>query len=252
MAAETWDPNSRWDVGGGGTVWDSMVYDQKHHLLFVGTGNSAVYLQEERSPEGGDNLFLSSILAINPDNGKLVWHYQTTPGDSWDFTATQNMILTELTLEGVKREVLIQAPKNGYFYVLDRLSGELLSAEHYVPVNWSSHIDMETGRPVVTDAALYFDEPHVSGQPRSGDTVGAQWHIASRLVWSIFLRLRPQRCGSIYSLTATSSYRDGLILERSACPRFQRPSMPLHPYFLTTLTTSKASSQKLRYRPPAQ
>lgn len=162
MAAETWDPNSRWDVGGGGTVWDSMVYDQKHHLLFVGTGNSAVYLQEERSPEGGDNLFLSSILAINPDNGKLVWHYQTTPGDSWDFTATQNMILTELTLEGVEREVLIQAPKNGYFYVLDRLTGELLSAEHYVPINWSSHIDMETGRPVVTDAALYFDEPKVS------------------------------------------------------------------------------------------
>jgi len=168
MAAETWDPNSRWDVGGGGTVWDSMVYDPKLNLIYVGTGNSAVYVARDRSPAGGDNLFLSSILAINPENGELVWYYQTTPADSWDFTATQNMILADLQIEGANREVLMQAPKNGYFYVLDRRTGELLSAEHYVPVNWSSHVDMKTGKPVLTEAANYFDEPKVSWPATAG------------------------------------------------------------------------------------
>jgi quinohemoprotein ethanol dehydrogenase len=161
MAAKTWDPNSRWDVGGGGTVWDSLVYDPTLNLLYVGTGNSAVYLAKDRSPMGGDNLFLSSILAINPDNGKLVWYYQTTPADSWDFTAVQNMILADIEIDGNQRQVLMQAPKNGYFYVLDRKTGELLSAEHYVPVNWSSHVDMATGKPVLTEQADYYKEPKV-------------------------------------------------------------------------------------------
>lgn len=167
-ALKTWDPNSRWDVGGGGTVWDSLVYDPELNILYVGTGNSAPYAIEVRSPSGGDNLYLSSILAINPDTGRLVWHYQTTPGDSWDFTATMNMILTDLEIDGATRKVLMQAPKNGFFYVLDRETGELLSANNYVPVTWATHVDMETGRPVMTENARYFSEPKVQSPTDAG------------------------------------------------------------------------------------
>lgn len=159
LAASTWDPNSLWEVGLGGTVWDAMVYDAELNLLYVGTGNAAPYPRKLRSPEGGDNLYLASILAINPDSGRLVWHYQTTPGDNWDFTATQKMILADLTIDGVLRQVIMQAPKNGFFYVLDRKSGEFISAKPYAPVTWASHVDPETGRPVETEQAEYFEEP---------------------------------------------------------------------------------------------
>ncbi len=160
-AAQTWDDNSLWQAGLGGTVWDNMVYDPTLNLLYVGTGNSAVYAQDFRSPAGGDNLFVSSILAINPDSGRLIWHYQTTPGDQWDYTATQNMILTNLEWNGEQRQVLMQAPKNGFFYVLDRATGELLSAEKFVPVNWASHVDLKTGKPVLTGAADFMSKPSV-------------------------------------------------------------------------------------------
>ncbi len=159
FAAKTWDPNSAWDIGGGGTVWDAMAYDAELNLLYVGTGNGSPHPVYSRSPEGGDNLFLASILAINPDTGKLVWHYQTTPGESWDYTATSQMVLTDLEIDGEPRKVLLQAPKNGFFYVLDRATGQLLSAEKYAHVNWASHIDMETGRPVFTPQADYSEEP---------------------------------------------------------------------------------------------
>ncbi len=158
MAAKTWDPNSLWEVGLGGTVWDGMAYDPKANLLYIGTGNAAPYPRKLRSPTGGDNLFLASILAINPDSGRLVWHYQTTPADNWDFTATQKIILADIDIEGQSRKVLMQAPKNGFFYVIDRISGELISAEPYVPVNWASHIDPQTGRPVETGQGEYFNE----------------------------------------------------------------------------------------------
>lgn len=173
MAAETWDPDSRWDVGGGGTVWDGMAYDPDLNILYVGTGNSAPYAISIRSPQGGDNLFLSSILAINPDSGRLIWHYQTTPGDSWDYTATQNLILADIELEGRMRKVIMQAPKNGFFYLLDRETGELLGAEPFVPVNWATHVDMETGRPAFTDAADYFTEPKMQWPADAG---GHNWY----------------------------------------------------------------------------
>ena len=111
-----------------------------------------------RSPEGGDNLFVSSIVALKPDTGEYVWHYQTTPGDNWDYTATQHMVLAELQIDGKPRKVLMQAPKNGFFYVLDRETGELLSAEKFAPANWASHVDMETGRPVETENADWSKE----------------------------------------------------------------------------------------------
>jgi quinohemoprotein ethanol dehydrogenase len=173
QAAKTWDPDSRWEVGLGGTVWDGMAYDPKLDLLYVGVGNSALYPRKLRSPRGGDNLFVASILAIDPKTGRLAWHYQTTPGDQWDYTATQKMILADLRIGDRVRQVLMQAPKNGFFYVLDRATGELLSAEPYVPVNWASHIDMETGRPVEMAAADYSDAPKLVFPSPAG---GHNWH----------------------------------------------------------------------------
>jgi PQQ-dependent dehydrogenase (methanol/ethanol family) len=147
-AAKTWSRDSMWESGLGGTVWDSMAFDPELDLLYVGVGNSSVYNRTVRSPGGGDNLFLASILAVRPDTGELVWHYQTTPGEHWDYTATQHIILADLEIGGRQRKVLMQAPKNAFFYVLDRQTGELLSADKYAAASWASHVDMTTGRPV--------------------------------------------------------------------------------------------------------
>jgi quinohemoprotein ethanol dehydrogenase len=158
-AAKTWDPHSRWEFGGGGTAWDSIVYDPELELVYVGTGNASPHPQWTRSPAGGDNLYLASILAIHARTGRLAWHYQTTPGESWDYTATQNMILTELTIQGVRRKVLMQAPKNGFFYVLDRVDGKLLSAEKFTTVTWAERIDIASGRPVFSQQGDYSVAP---------------------------------------------------------------------------------------------
>lgn len=167
-AAQTWT-GEWWKYGGGGTVWDSMVFDPELNLLYVGVGNGSPWNQEVRSPEGGDNLFLASIVALNPDTGEYVWHYQTAPGDTWDFTATQHIMLSELEFKGEKRKVLMQAPKNGFFYVLDRETGELLSAKPYTsPITWATHVDMETGRPVETPNARIFDGENITLPSNAG------------------------------------------------------------------------------------
>ncbi len=173
VAAGTWRGGKWWEVGGGGTVWDSMAYDPELNLLYVGVGNGAPWNRYIRSPGGGDNLYVSSILALNPDNGSLVWHYQTTPGDTWDYTATQHMILADIEIEGEPRKVLMQAPKNGFFYVLDRSNGELLSAEAYVPVTWATHVDLETGRPVENPDAHYANDTKTIQPAPYG---GHNWH----------------------------------------------------------------------------
>ncbi len=118
-----------YDIHTGEQVWDGMAYDPELNLLYVGTGNAAPYPRKLRSPSGGDNLYLASILAINPDTGRMVWYYQTTPQENWDFTTTQKMILTDLTIEGKERKVIMRAPKNGFFYTINRVSGELISAK---------------------------------------------------------------------------------------------------------------------------
>ena len=141
--------------GGGGTVWDTLVYDSKHDLLFIGTGNGSPWNRDVRSPGGGDNLFLSSIVALKPDSGQYVWHYQVTPRDNWDYTATQQLVLADIELDGQVRSVVMQAPKNGFFYVLDRLTGELLSADPFTKTTWATHVDMSSGRPVETEEANY-------------------------------------------------------------------------------------------------
>ena len=153
-AAKTWT-GKWWTMGGGGTVWDSMAYDPDLNQLYIGVGNGAPWNPVIRSPGGGDNLYLSSIVAVNPDTGEYIWHYQTTPGDAWDYTATQHMILAEIEINGEMRKVILQAPKNGFFYVLDRTNGEFISAKPYVPISWATHVDPESGRPVETENARY-------------------------------------------------------------------------------------------------
>ena len=155
-ALETWSGDEWYKLGGGGgTAWDSLVYDPELDLLYIGTGNGSPWNRELRSPGGGDNLYLSSIVALRPDTGEYVWHYQVTPADNWDYTATQQMVLAELEIDGEMRSVIMQAPKNGFFYVLDRKTGELLSAEKFGKVTWATHVDMDTGRPVESKFANY-------------------------------------------------------------------------------------------------
>jgi quinohemoprotein ethanol dehydrogenase len=196
MASKTWDPNSDWQSGGGGTSWGESAYDADLNLLYIGTGNSTPYPIWFRSPSGGDNLFLSSILAINPDNGKLVWHYQTTPAEIWDYTATQNMIMADVEIAGKQRKVIMQAPKNGFFYVLDRATGELISAEKYTKVNWASHVDLKTGRPVLTEQGAWYKDkpklvvPYLGGghvwQPMSYNPTTGLVYIPERAVPQVF------------------------------------------------------------------
>jgi alcohol dehydrogenase (cytochrome c)/quinohemoprotein ethanol dehydrogenase len=147
-AAATWK-GEWWKLGGGGTVWDSFVYDPELDLVYIGTGNGSPWEQEHRSPGGGDNLYLSSIVALKADTGEYVWHYQTTPGESWDYTATQPLMLATLKIGGADRKVILQVPKNGFFYVLDRATGELISAQPVLSsINWAKGIDLKTGRPI--------------------------------------------------------------------------------------------------------
>jgi PQQ-dependent dehydrogenase (methanol/ethanol family) len=173
LAAKTWPANSMWESGLGGTVWDSLAFDPELDLLYVGVGNASPYPRDVRSPGGGDNLFLASILALRVRTGELAWYYQTTPGENWDYTATQHMILATLEIGGQKRRVLMQAPKNGFFYVLDRATGELLSAAPYTPVNWASGIDPKTGRPIETGKGEWKDG---EGFVIPGPAGGHNWH----------------------------------------------------------------------------
>lgn len=157
LATPTWTGKWWRSEGGygGGTVWDSLAYDPELDLLFVGVGNGAYWSRGLRSPGGGDNLFLSSILALKPDTGEYVWHFQQVPGDEWDYTATQHMILADLSIGGKPRKVLMQAPKNGFFYILDRKNGGFISAEPYTTVTWATGVDPHTGRPHIRPEARY-------------------------------------------------------------------------------------------------
>ncbi len=147
-AATTWSADFWKKTGGGGGPWDGITFDTKLNRIYVGTANASPYDAEARSPGGGDNLYTASIVALDADTGKYVWHYQINPRDSWDYDCTQQMTLATLTIDGKHRDVLMQAPKNGFFYVLDRHSGKLVSAEKLGKVTWADHIDLASGRPV--------------------------------------------------------------------------------------------------------
>lgn len=156
LAQPTWR-GEWWKFGGGGTVWNAMTYDRKFNQVYLGTGNGFPWNQKIRSPGGGDNLFLASIVALDADTGEYRWHYQVNPGETWDYNAAMDMELAELVIDGRQRSVLLQAPKNGFFYVIDRESGELVSAEKIARVNWATSVDLKSGRPVENPDARYAD-----------------------------------------------------------------------------------------------
>jgi quinohemoprotein ethanol dehydrogenase len=168
-AVATWAPDARWDIGGGGAAWDAINYDAKLGTLYIGTGNGGPYSAELRSPGQGDNLYLSSIVALDPKTGKMKWHYQETPKDSWDFTATQPMVLADLPVDGAVRPVIIHAPKNGYLFVIDRETGKPLRINPLVFTNWADGYDMKTGRPNLTpEHSDYSKGPKIVFPPSSG------------------------------------------------------------------------------------
>ncbi|MGH9383631.1 MAG: PQQ-dependent dehydrogenase, methanol/ethanol family [Vicinamibacterales bacterium] len=183
-AVATWT-GEWWKLGGGGTVYDAIVFDDEFNQLLIGVGNGSPWNQQIRSPRGGDNLFLASIVAIDASSGIYKWHYQTAPGETWDYNATQPIVLADLTIDGVVRKVAMQAPKNGFFYVIDRRNGSLISAKPFVPMyptaetpkgmplSWAYAIDQTTGRPIENPEARYLKASVVV---RPGPQGAHNWH----------------------------------------------------------------------------
>jgi glucose dehydrogenase/mono/diheme cytochrome c family protein len=183
-AAATWK-GEWWKLGGGGTVWDAIVYDHDFNQVIIGVGNGSPWNQQVRSPGGGDNWFLSSIVALDAGTGAYKWHYQTTPGDTWDYTATQPIVLAELPIDGRRRKVALQAPKNGFFYLVDRENGQLISARPFLPMfatkstpagaplSWAYAVDQASGRPVENPEARYSSG---SAVVRPGPFGAHNWH----------------------------------------------------------------------------
>ena len=171
MAAKTWT-GEWWKYGGGGNAWHGFTYDPHFDAVYIGTGNGAPWNRKIRSPGGGDNLFLCAIVALDPDTGEYKWHYQTTPGETWDYNSNMDIVLADLMIEGQPRKVILHAPKNGFFYVIDRATGRLISAEPFAEVNWASKIDLATGRPVEVPGARYETESY---QVTPGPLGGHNW-----------------------------------------------------------------------------
>jgi quinohemoprotein ethanol dehydrogenase len=202
-AAKTW-AGKWWEQGGGGSMWDGMAYDPDENLVYVGTGNGATWAADVRN--GGrqqqflDNLYIASILAINADTGQLKWHYQTTPGDQWDYDAIQHLLLADVRINNRNRKVIMQANKNGYFYVIDRVNGEFISAGEMSLISWARGMDAK-GRPLINPEAYYSAERGVTVYP-------VQMHNASQMSFSpqtglIYVPINPS---STFSFTAADSF----------------------------------------------
>ena len=196
MVAKTWSKG--WAEGGGACAWDAIVYDENYNHIYFGTDSGLPWDPSVRSPGGGDNLFLNSIVAVDADSGEYRWHYQTVPADAWDLNAASQIILADLEIEGETRKVLMQAPKNSFFYVIDRANGKVISANNYVPVKWATHIDIETGRPVETPNARYFlnqdKKSHIEPM-----VLGAHnWHAMSYNQDTGLVYIPAQRFGTTY------------------------------------------------------
>jgi PQQ-dependent dehydrogenase (methanol/ethanol family) len=203
-AAKTW-AGEWWKMGGGGSMWDGMAYDPDENLLYVGTGNGTVWSSDVRN--GGrqtthlDNLYIASILAINADTGQLKWHYQCTPGDEWDYDAIQHLLLADIRINNRNRKVIMQANKNGYFYVIDRTNGEFISASEMSQVSWATGIDPKTGRPDIHPDALYSDEKGTTVYP-------VQMHNTSQMSFNpnTGLVYVPIAVENTFSFVAAKSY----------------------------------------------
>ena len=168
-AAKTWS-GEWWKIGGGGTVWDAIVYDPELDLVYIGVGNGGPWNEKYRSPKGGENLLTCSIVALKPDTGQYVWHYQEVPADDWDYDSDEQIILADIPIDGKTRKVLLHAPKDGFFYVIDRETGTLISAKPFTFVNWATGVDLKTGHPIESATARY---PRGEAAPIVPGPVGA-------------------------------------------------------------------------------
>ncbi|MGB9460651.1 MAG: PQQ-dependent dehydrogenase, methanol/ethanol family [Candidatus Acidiferrum sp.] len=195
-AAKTWS-GKWWKLGGGGTVWDAIVYDPELDLVYIGTGNGTPWDRRARSPQGEDNLFTCSIVALKPETGEYVWHYQEVPGDAWDYDSASPMILADVTIAGVARKVLFQAPKDGFFYVLDRATGKLISAKPYTKVTWAGEIDATTGRPLENASARYENDGKAAPVV-PGPLGGHSWHSISYSPQTGLVYIPVQEAGFLY------------------------------------------------------
>jgi len=224
-AAETWT-GEWWIAGGGGTVWDAMAIDHDAGLLYIGSGNGAPWNRDNRSPGGGDNLYLSAILALDPSDGAIEWHYQTTPGDDWDYTATQPLMLLDLEIDGREREVIVQAPKNGFFYVVDRVTGELISAEPFADdLTWATAVDPESGRPVETPEARYG----MTGTPvylAPGPSGAHNWHTMSWNPGTGLVYIPATNNNYYYAKEPDFDYRPGVWNTGTASKEGDHPPRP--------------------------
>jgi len=214
-AVKTWDPRHRWDAGSGGTVWDGMAYDPALRLVYIGTANAAPYNMHLGGRHGGDELYAASIVAIHADDGSMAWYYQTTPGDRWDYDSTQKLILADFELDGRRRQVVMQAAKNGFYYVLDRGSGELLSAHNFAFVNWTRGIDAKTGRPSVDPRADYDHGPALvfpseggahSWQPMAYDPLHGMTYIPVMESGNVILETSDRRAGLVEGQFTTPAF----------------------------------------------
>ena len=262
-AAATWE-GEWWKLGGGGAVWDGISYDPESELLYVGTGNAEPWPQALRTKDvstGRDNLYVASIVAVNVNTGELKWHYQMVPGDQWDYDSVQQMTLADLQINGRTRKVIMQANKNGFFYVLDRITGEFISAQPFSRVSWAKGIDPKTGRPIINPEVMYGKDP----QPVSPGGGGAHnWspmsfnpqtglvYIPTR-GWDTFnyavnydFKPEPSRVGGA-SQTGLNTNTAGLT-RRPPAP-FIGPE-PLEGGNVSTLVACDPVKQEIRWRVP--
>ena len=214
-ALKSWDPKHPWAAGSGGTAWDGMAYDPALGLVYIGTGNAAPYNLHLAGRRGGDELYAASIIAIHASDGTLAWYYQTTPGDRWDFDSTEKFVLADLEIGGRRRAVLMQAPKNGYYYVLDRATGELLSAKPFAFVSWARGIDPKTGRPQLDASADYDHGPALffpseagahTWQPMAFDPVRGVTFLPVIEAGSIILETSDRRAGLVEGQFTTPAF----------------------------------------------
>ncbi|MDX9874100.1 MAG: PQQ-dependent dehydrogenase, methanol/ethanol family [Spongiibacteraceae bacterium] len=218
-ARKTWPEDTLWELGLGGNAWDGMAYDPETNTAYLGLGNGTPHPQWLRSKSGapGDHLFLASIVAVDADTGRMKWYYQTTPGDSWDYTATAPLVLADLELDGQLRQVIMQAPKNGFFYVLDRHTGELLRANNYVPVNWASGIDMETGRPILSEHGDFSKSPKIVWPSPAG---GHAWHPMAYSPRTGLIYLPTTDAPMRYELTGHETFKPGTHMRVATLGQF--------------------------------
>jgi PQQ-dependent dehydrogenase (methanol/ethanol family) len=254
-AARTWT-GEWWKYGGGGSVWDGISYDPEADLVYVATGNGTPWPLVHREQNTTlDNLYTVSILALDPDNGDLKWHFQSTPGDQWDYDAVQQMTLATLTLGGRERKVLMQAQKNGFFYVLDRVTGEFISGDPFTKVSWATGLDPKTGRPAINPAANYSTTPVLVAPSGFG---GHNWSpmAYSPITGLVYL---PASLGTTFSFAAVERFQFtpgvmnlGLNMGRRGAPPPAPGTTPTPPAPLATIGPEGTGPHLVAWDPVAR